>query len=34
MKVINFTEQESIFCQALATTSLLVELANSDFFKK
>ena len=33
MKVINFTEQESIFCQALATTSLLVELANSDFLK-
>lgn len=33
MKTINFTEQESIFCQALATTSLLVELANRDFLK-
>ena len=27
----NLTEQESIFCQALAMTSLLVELSNRDF---
>lgn len=27
----NLTEQESIFCQALAMTSLLVELSNKDF---
>ncbi len=31
MKGINFTEQESIFCQALAITSLFVELENIDF---
>lgn len=28
---INLTEQESIFCQALAMTSLLVELSDRDF---
>ena len=27
----NLTEQESIFCQALAMTSLLVELSDRDF---
>lgn len=27
----NLTEQESIFCQALAMTSLLGELSNKDF---
>lgn len=31
MSIINLTEQESIFCQALATTSLLAELENTDF---
>lgn len=39
MKIINFTEQESIFCQALAMTSLLAELEkvdflNSDYYKE
>ena len=29
----NITENESIFCQALATTSLMVELNNNEFLK-
>lgn len=38
-RIMNLTEQESIFCQALAITSLLTELSdrdflNSDYYKK
>lgn len=29
----NITENESIFCQALATTAFITELSNSEFFK-
>ena len=29
----NITENESIFCQALAITSLMAELSNTEFLK-